>query len=470
MNLGHETETVEFKKSTSELKEGVSSIASILNKHGHGELYFGVKPDGEVVGQEVSESTLRKVSQAIGNSITPPICPSIEAIEKEAGRSYIKVKFEGKERPYACNGKYRIRSADEDIPLSREQLEELFIEGRARKTPWDEWESERPLSDVNEKELESFIERGNKCGRISFEYSGVEDALERLGLLRGGRLTNAAEVVFCPSARVGLKMGVLASHARTEILDLHQEQGTLFQLVNKAELYILNNTRRRFIITGDGPREEVPEIPRSAVREILFNAFVHRDWVSLGCVQIDIFNDAVEVFSPGWFVEGQDPLSHLSGKSSSSLSRNMLIASTLYKSKDIESYGTGIPRVRDALNEAGIEFEYVRTPDGTKFVFHRNDAFEPSGQEDVRTGQDKVRISQDKSGLEDRVGSIWLELTDNERKALHLVSEKASVSSSDLADHLGITARSAARILSGLAGKDLLRSIGTTRNRTYTLK
>lgn len=98
MNLGHETETVEFKKSTSELKEGVSSIASILNKHGHGELYFGVKPDGEVVGQEVSESTLRKVSQAIGNSITPPICPSIEAIEKETGRSYIKVKFEGKER------------------------------------------------------------------------------------------------------------------------------------------------------------------------------------------------------------------------------------------------------------------------------------------------------------------------------------------------------------------------------------
>lgn len=41
-------------------------------------------------------------------------------------------------------------------------------------------------------------------------------------------------------------------------------------------------------------------------------------------------------------------------------------------------------RVRDALNEAGIEFEYARTPDGTKFVFRRNDAFEPSDQEDVR--------------------------------------------------------------------------------------
>ena len=65
---------------------------------------------------------------------------------------------------------------------------------------------------------------------------------------------------------------------------------------------------------------------------------------------------------------------------------------------------------------------------------------------------------------------IWLELTDNERKALRLVSEKGSVSSSDLADHLEITARSAARILSGLAGKDLLESVGTTRSRTYILK
>lgn len=192
--------------------------------------------------------------------------------------------------------------------------------------------------------------------------------------------------------------------------------------------------------------------------------------MSLGCVQIDIFNDAVEVFSPGWFVEGQDPLSHLSGESSSSLSRNMLIASTLHKSKDIESYGTGIPRVRDALNEAGVEFEYVRTSSGTKFVFHRNDAFGSSGQEDVRTGQNKVRISQDKSGLEDRVGPIWPELTDNERKALRLASEKGSASSSDLAEHLEITARSAARILSGLAGKGLLESVGTTRNRIYILK
>ncbi len=55
MNLGRETETLEFKKSTGELKEGIISIGAILNKHQKGELYFGVRPDGTPIGQEISE-------------------------------------------------------------------------------------------------------------------------------------------------------------------------------------------------------------------------------------------------------------------------------------------------------------------------------------------------------------------------------------------------------------------------------
>ena len=70
MNLGHETEQVEFKKSTSELKEGAVSVAAILNKHGRGELYFGVKPNGDACGQDVAESTLRQISQTLGNLFT----------------------------------------------------------------------------------------------------------------------------------------------------------------------------------------------------------------------------------------------------------------------------------------------------------------------------------------------------------------------------------------------------------------
>lgn len=193
--------------------------------------------------------------------------------------------------------------------------------------------------------------------------------------MRGGRLLNAAEALFCPSRGVGLKMGILATHARTEILDLHQERGAVFQLARRAQLYILTNTRHRFVIDGPGPREEVPELPPDAVREAVINAFAHRDWTSSASVQVEICNDSVEVFSPGWFIEGQDPCDHLSGASRSSLTRNPLIAQTLYKSGDIESFASGIPRIRDLCAAAGIGIEYVRMADGTNFVFHRRDAF-----------------------------------------------------------------------------------------------
>ena len=55
MNLGMETELVEFKKTTGELKEGLISIASMLNKNGKGTLYFGVRNDGEIIGQQIGE-------------------------------------------------------------------------------------------------------------------------------------------------------------------------------------------------------------------------------------------------------------------------------------------------------------------------------------------------------------------------------------------------------------------------------
>ena len=63
------------------------------------------------------------------------------------------------------------------------------------------------------------------------------------------------------------------------------------------------------------------------------NAYAHRDWLSLDCIQINIFYDSVEIDSPGWFIQGQDPTGHLSGISRSSKTRNELLAKTLVSSK-----------------------------------------------------------------------------------------------------------------------------------------
>ena len=72
-----ETESVELKKSLAELKDGLNSIAAILNKHGAGELWFGVKSDGVAVGLHVTEKTLRDISQSIAAHIEPKIFPHI---------------------------------------------------------------------------------------------------------------------------------------------------------------------------------------------------------------------------------------------------------------------------------------------------------------------------------------------------------------------------------------------------------
>ena len=124
MNLGIEDEYTEFKKSTSKLKEGVFSIASILNNHDKGELFFGVTPQGDVCGQDVSEKTLRQISQVIASSIEPRIIPDINMLNEE-GKEYIRISFSGNEAPYFCKGTYRTRSADEDISMTA-------VQGRSR--------------------------------------------------------------------------------------------------------------------------------------------------------------------------------------------------------------------------------------------------------------------------------------------------------------------------------------------------
>ena len=65
MNIGKENEKTEFKKSTSELHQGIESIASMLNKHGYGELFFGVSDNGDVIGQIIMDSTIKTVADGI---------------------------------------------------------------------------------------------------------------------------------------------------------------------------------------------------------------------------------------------------------------------------------------------------------------------------------------------------------------------------------------------------------------------
>lgn len=92
----------------------------------NGTLYFGVKPNGDVCGQNVSESSLRDVSRAVYESIRPQIYPAIEEVIL-GGKHLIKVEFNGNNTPYSAAGRYYLRTADEDREVTPEELKSFFV-------------------------------------------------------------------------------------------------------------------------------------------------------------------------------------------------------------------------------------------------------------------------------------------------------------------------------------------------------
>lgn len=471
MNIGPENETVEYKKSTAELKEGVASIASILNKHGKGELYFGVKNNGDVCGMQVADTTLREISQTVGHSIEPRIYPNIEKLNDGEGHDYVRIAFEGSDAPYACKGTFRIRVSDEDVLMSAAEVRARFVESESLRNPWDRRISSKVVDDVDELALKAFVERGREKGRIAFDFINSADALERLGLMKDGMLLNAGFALFCISPVTDLKMGVFASHSRTDIIGLQHESGTLFDLVRSAEMFVISNTRSRVDTSVPGASDVYPEIPLKALHEGLMNAYAHRDWENGGAVMVEIFNDAVEIISPGWFVQGQDPEEHLSGKSVSSNTRNDLIAQTLFKSGDIESQGTGIKRIKDFCDEAGIRVEYVRVPDGTKLVFHRNDAFgqsliinDPTDNRADVVINDGINVV-----INDKIKRQY-DLSECESKILDFIGMNPSASAAEIAAECGISERTVQRAIRKLKDFGIVVREGSKKTGKWVVK
>ncbi|HDO25415.1 MAG TPA: ATP-dependent DNA helicase, partial [Nitrospirae bacterium] len=185
-----ESETLELKKSTAEIKEAIISIAAILNKHQHGELFFGIKNNGAVAGQNVSDKTIRDVSKSIADHIEPKIYPHINRIEID-GKICIRVRFKGNDIPYFAYGRAHIRVADEDRQLSAKELEGLILGKNKDKLRWDtEICKEAEITDISAVKVKSFLKG------LGLKYDTVRNALEKLKLTHEGKLLNTAVILF----------------------------------------------------------------------------------------------------------------------------------------------------------------------------------------------------------------------------------------------------------------------------------
>lgn len=370
-NIGEETEQIEFKKSTGELKEGVISVASILNKHGSGELYFGVKNNGDVIGQDISDTTLRDISRSISEHIRPVIYPLVEK-RNYGDKTVAYVKFEGNRAPYLAYNVPRIRVADEDKTMDQNTYHDMLSEREASK-PWELQMSKYTVKDIIEKDFKLYLRRAKEAGRITFDSEEAAVVLDKLELLAedGVHLLNAGAVLFCDSSMNDVQMAKFATDVKATFTDIRREdRGSIIGLTRVCEQYIIDAMDWKADIIGL-KRVETPEIPVEAVREAIINSYGHRLYNNYQCNEIDVFKNRIEIHTTGGFPKGHTPEEFLDGNKKA-IRRNKLITGVLYYSDDMETFATGLKRIKDLCDEAGCKVEFRTETDDFVVAFYRN--------------------------------------------------------------------------------------------------
>jgi ATP-dependent DNA helicase RecG len=428
-----ESETIEFKKSTAELKEAVISIVAMLNKHGRGEVYFGIDDHGKVLGMTIGRMTIKDVAQAVVDNTEPKVFPKVEH-RKIDGKECIVVEAQGTNSPYFAYGRAYIRVGESDKALSVHEIEKRILS--KKKLFWERDISGKTINDVNEEAVKEFMRKAKTAKRVDFEFVDVKTTLHKLHLLEGNHLLRAAEVLFCDDNSLEVQAAIFAGTDKLTFLDIKSFKGNLFSLRQQAEVYVNGNIKWRAEIKT-GPRKEIPEVPVEAIREAVGNSLCHRDYSNPKGNEVAIFKDRIEIYNPGLFPEEINPEDFFSGHEHSIL-RNPLIAETMYKSKDIERWGSGIKRIHDECVTSGVKVEFKRLKTGFVVVFHR-----PKWEEGGGLAE----------GLVER-------LAESQRKIIGLIKENPYVSKKELSDKVGISTTAIDKNIKQLKKKGLLKRVG----------
>ena len=308
LKKGEGTE-LEFKRSTGELKEGMQTLCAFLNGSG-GTLLFGIRSDGTIEGQAVTDQTLRDIAQAT-DRFEPPAHISIHRIKTNAGREVVAVAAESgmDVRPFVYEGRAYERVGSTTRRMPQAKYERLLVERGHAKRRWENLPAEGlTMKDLDRKEILRTRELAIQQNRISPDTKrDTAEILDRLGLRLGGVLTQAAQVLygkrFLPDyAQCLLKMGRFRGTEITgEIVDNRQEHMNAFAMVREGMAF-LERTMPLGARFPEGQifREDRFPVPLDALREIILNAVMHRDYSHYsGYVAIAVFDDRIEVRSFG---------------------------------------------------------------------------------------------------------------------------------------------------------------------------
>lgn len=291
LNYGKESETVEFKESTGELKEGIKSIASMLNKNKHATLYFGITNKGKAIGQEASDKTLRDISQAISFNIEPAIIPTITALDGPSENlKIIKIEANGSDIPYSAYGQYLIRSADEDKKITREALRKMFT--GAGFDFISEIESTR--QDLTfEKFTSILVSKG-------YHVLSTSSLVKAKGLKNSEGKYNIMAFILSDQSNVSMKVVRFAGIDKTSMSQRTEfgNQCLLLALQQAMDYVEALNETNVDLGKADG-RRDTHLFDAESFEEAWKNACVHNAWMDMVPPAIYIYSDRIEVVSYG---------------------------------------------------------------------------------------------------------------------------------------------------------------------------
>lgn len=431
MIIGEETEFIEFKKTTGERKDAMNAICAILNKHCHGTLYFGINDYGYVVGQEVSDSTKKDLSRLIYDSVYPKITPTIDVLTID-NKKIIKVTFSGFNRPYSVYGDYLIRIGTENKKMSTDELKRLILhDDYASK--WEKEMTNYKIDDIDNEALLDFYNASTLSNRLSMKIYDKEKLLTMLELYSNGYLNNAGNSLFGKNSNISLKLATYATDNKVTFTDLKLVNGNIYNLVNTAIKYILDRINWKIEIT-EMKRKETPEIPASALREIIVNAFAHTNYEIGNEIEIGIHPSKIEIYNPGTFPLDLTPYDFINNNLPS-YRRNKIILDVLFRSKDVEKSGSGFQRVDELCNEFKIRWIYRKDAYGFFFEFDRNT-------------KEMILIN---------------DFTKQELDIAKFIKENEKITKQELAMKIGKSEKTVQRIISKLMSKNIVLRVGSNK-------
>ena len=332
---------LEYKKTFG--KEVIISLVAFANAEG-GKVYIGIDDNGTVTGLDVRQETIQRYINEIKVATYPQIMPRVKTEIHDGKQVLIFEISEYPVKPIAYKNRYYKRVHNSNHIMSLEEI--IDVQQQSLSLSYDAYPSREPISSLDEKLIEPFFQKIQSRARFSLQDDLLTNLI-KLKLVREGKATVAAQLLF-GDPEFTIRIGRFKSEAT--IVDDVVVKSPLFTAVDEALTFIKKHINLSYSFDGSRERKERWQYPIEALRELVLNAVVHRDYKSPSDIVIKVFDDRIILSNPGKLY-GKLRIADIERDDYVSSLRNRLLAEMFYLTGDIERYGTGFIRIRESLKD-----------------------------------------------------------------------------------------------------------------------